>query len=60
MTLNHTPSVATGIWYAQQTAPVSPAIGEIVRTCLNPEAQAEYRARGICAGASSVMAARPC
>ena len=46
MTLNHTPSVATGIWYARQTAPVLPAIGEIVRTCLNPEAQAEYRARG--------------
>ena len=46
MTLNHTPSVATGIWYARQTAPVLPAIGDVVRTCLNPEAQAEYRARG--------------
>ena len=46
MTLNHTPSVATGIWYAQGTAPVSPVVGEIVRTCVEPEAQAEYRARG--------------
>ena len=30
MTLNHTPSVATGIWYATQRAPVSPSIGDVV------------------------------
>ena len=46
MTLNHTPSVATGIWYAKQKAPVSPSVGDVVRTCLDPVDQTEYRQRG--------------
>ena len=46
MTLNHSPSVATGIWYAAQEAPLAPRVGDVVRTCLEPMDQTEYRARG--------------
>ena len=46
MTLNHTPSVATGIWYAKEKAPVTPAVGDVVRTCLDPVEHDEYRQRG--------------
>ena len=45
MTLNHTPSVPTGVWYAQQRAPLSPVVGDVVRTCLEADDQAIYRAR---------------
>ena len=60
VTLNHTPSVATGIWYAKQKAPTSPSIGDVVRTCLDLVDHAEYRQRAICAGVSSATAARRC
>ena len=38
--------VPAGIWIEAEAAPKSPAIGTVVRTCLDPAQQAEYRERG--------------
>lgn len=46
LTYNHTPSVPAGIWIAAEIAPKAPGIGTVVRTCLDPLHQAEYRERG--------------
>ena len=61
MTLNHTPSVATGIWIEDRSAPVVPGVGEVVRACLGPEDQDVYRERGYlrwgldCAGSEALL-----
>ena len=46
LTYNHTPSVPAGIWIEAEASPKSPAMGEVVRICLDPDHQAEYRERG--------------
>lgn len=46
LTLNHSPSVAPGIWYADEASPEAPTVGTVVRACLDAVHQAAYRARG--------------